>query len=67
MLDLLRGSVRPMLAYLFGGVFAALVILGFIFFGTAEMANKLLDGFVPVVAMIAALYFQSRSNNSGGQ
>lgn len=58
----LRGSVRPVLAYLFAGAFIALVLWAFGVFGSQDIADKLVAAFVPVVGIIAALYFQSRSS-----
>jgi hypothetical protein len=57
----LRGSVRPVLAYLFAGAFIALVLWAFGLFGSQDLADKLIAAFVPVVGIIAALYFQSRN------
>jgi len=61
MLDKLRGSVRPVLAYLFSGAFIALVIAAFFMFGTAELGEKVVISFLPIAALIAGLYFQSRN------
>lgn len=60
-LDFLRGSVRPILTYLFSLPFIGLAVYAFIKFGTEELANGIVTGFIGIVGVIAGIYFQSRS------
>ena len=60
-LKFLRGSVRPVLTYLFAAPFVGLVVYAFIRFGTPDLALSLIMAFVAIVGMIAGLYFQSRN------
>ena len=60
-LDNLRGSVRPVLTYLFSTAFVALAVIAFARFGTEQMAYGLVMGLVGIVGMIAGIYYQSRN------
>jgi len=64
MLNFLRGSVRPILAYLFSAIFATLVILAALGYVEKDLAGKIVIAFLPIASMIAALYFQSRNNKT---
>lgn len=65
MLDFLRGSVRPILAYIFSIAFVVLVFAAALGYIEKDLAGKIVIAFLPIASMIAALYFQSR--NSKGE
>jgi drug/metabolite transporter (DMT)-like permease len=62
-LELLKGAVRPVLAYLFGGALVAMAVIAFVKFGTPELGRELVIGIVGIGGTIVGFYFQSRSQS----
>lgn len=60
-LNNLRGSVRPVLTYLFATPFVGLAVYAFVKFGTEELAFGIVTGFIAIVGTISGIYFQSRN------
>lgn len=59
-LDLIRGCVRPWIAYVFSGVFVGLAIYGFVKFADADLAKTIIVGFIGIVGTVIGFYFGER-------